>query len=66
MTFKNRVVRGVAGVGALVAGGAQAAVPAEVTTAITGGGADAVLIAAACLAAYAGFKLFNWARQVLR
>lgn len=43
----------------------QAAVPADVTTAITGAGTDAAVVGAAVLVVLVGIAAFKWLRRAL-
>ncbi|MER0217224.1 MAG: methyltransferase [Nitrosomonas sp.] len=49
----------------LVGGSAFAAVPADVTTAITGAVADVAVVGAAVIVVMVGIKVFKWMRSAL-
>lgn len=65
--FKNRVnaVRSLVASGVLVAGNAIAAVPADVTTALTEAKADGILVATAVLIAIVAIYAFKLMRKGL-
>lgn len=63
-TAKQASVGAAAGL-TLVVNNAQAAVPAEVTTAITGAVTDVATVGAAVLVVIVGIKVFKWIRGAL-
>ncbi len=59
----KQVAKYVAGTAAVISGSAMAAVPAAVTTAVTGAGEDAATVAGAVLVALCALMAFHWMRR---
>jgi len=64
-SFPRLLALFVASLASVLAVPAHAAVPADVTTAITAAGTDVATLGAAVLVVFVGIKVFKWLRRAL-